>query len=229
MINGQYWKSHMIVLFRSSWYKYHTSFRFYQVNFCFYRYTPHVVVWMRSFDNRNHKLYNLLVPRQYRRYFVKFYTYPDSDPTAMLRAPWATSLRCHGALGVTAATLRRVCCDATGTCFRGDLAALVLSMFKTWRRPRRSWRPHCDLRRCHGALWDLTTTQRRPGRFCRSQRGRCSVWLGYKWISSVPSFCEFFSIVNTQVSYWISRLSLTGVVAAQLRWHLSNINVVQII
>ena len=22
----------------------------------FYRYTPHVVVWMRSFDNRNHKL-----------------------------------------------------------------------------------------------------------------------------------------------------------------------------
>ena len=79
----------------------------------------------------------------------------------MLRAPWATSLRCHGALGVPPATLRRVCCDATVTCFRGDLTALVLSMFKTWRRPRRPWRPYCDLLRCHGALWDLTTTRRR--------------------------------------------------------------------
>ena len=169
MIDGQYWKLHMIVLFRSSWYKYHTRFRFYRVNFCywylhffksFYGYTSHVVVWMRSFDNRNHD-FNLLVPRQYREYFAKFYAYPDSDPIAMLRAPWETSLRCHGALGVPPATLRRVCCDATATCFRGDLTALVLSMFKTWRRPRRPWGPHCDLQRCHGALWDLTTTLRR--------------------------------------------------------------------
>ena len=127
---------------------------------CFHRYTSHVVFWMRSFDNRNHN-FNLLVPRQYRGYFAKFYAYPDIDPIAMLRAPWETSLRCHGALGVPPPTLRCVCCDATATCFSGDLTALVLSMFKTWRRPRRPWGPHCDMQRCHGALWDLTTTLRR--------------------------------------------------------------------
>ena len=120
--------------------------------------------------------FSLLVPRQYRRYLAKFYAYPNRDPTAKLRAPWATSLRCHGALGVTTATLRRVSCDAT--CFRGDLIALVLSMFKTWRWPRQPWRPHCDLQCCHGTLWDLTTTQRRSSRFYRSQRGRRPVWLG---------------------------------------------------
>ena len=43
------------------------------------------------------------------------------------------------------ATLRRVSCDTRATCFRGDLTALVLSMFQTWRRPRR---PYCDLQRC---------------------------------------------------------------------------------
>ena len=63
-------------------------------------------------------------------------------------------------LGVPAATIRHVCCDATATCFRGDLTALVLSMFKTWRRPRRPWRPYCDLQRYHGAQWDLTTQRR---------------------------------------------------------------------
>ena len=105
---------------------------------------------------------NFLVPRQYRRYFAKFYAYPDSDPTAMLRAPWALSLRCHGAHGVSPATLWRVCCDARPTCFRGDLTARVLSMFKTWRRPRRPRRPYCDLQRCHGrshndpaAIWPI--------------------------------------------------------------------------
>ena len=50
-----------------------------------------------------------------------------------------------------------------------------------------------------------------------------------KPISSVPLFSEFFSITKTHVSYWISRLYLTGVAAAQLRWHLSNINVIRII
>ena len=104
---------------------------------------------------------SLLVPRLYRRYFAKFYAYPDSDPTAMLRAPWATSLHCHGAFGVPTATLRHVSCDARATCFRGYLTALVLSMFKTWRWPLRPWRPYCNLQRCHGALWDLATTQRR--------------------------------------------------------------------
>ena len=50
-----------------------------------------------------------------------------------------------------------------------------------------------------------------------------------KPISSVPLFSEIFSIAKTHVSYWISRLYLTGVAAAQLRWHLSKINVIQII
>ena len=70
----------------------------------------------------------------------------------MPRAPWAMSLRCHGALGVPPATLWRVSCDARATYFRGDLAALVLSMFKTWRRPRRPWGPYYDMQRCYGAL-----------------------------------------------------------------------------
>ena len=52
---------------------------------------------------------------------------------------------------------------------------------------------------------------------------------GYKanFLRSVVFY--FFSIITTQVIYWISRLYLTGVAAAQLRWHLSNINVIQII
>ena len=47
--------------------------------------------------------------------------------------------------------------------------------------------------------------------------------------SSVPFFSEFCSIVKTHVSYCMSRLYLAGVAAAQLRWHLSNINVIRII
>ena len=99
----------------------------------------------------------------------------------MLRAPWETSLRCHGALGLPPATLRRVCCDATATCFRGNLTALVLSMFKTWRRPRRPWRPYCDLQRCHGALWDLTTTQRRSA----------AIWPIFADCSEVAVLCDW--------------------------------------
>ena len=139
---------------------------------------------MRSFDNRNHN-FNLLVPRQYRGYFAKFYAYPDSDPIAMLRVPWETSLRCHGALGVPPATLLRVCCDATATCFRGDLTALVLSMFKTWRRPTAI----CS---AATALCEISQRpcgdQRRSGRFCRSQRGRRPVWLGYNALELCLSF-----------------------------------------
>ena len=48
-----------------------------------------------------------------------------------------------------------------------------------------------------------------------------------KLISSVPLISKFVSIVNTRASYWISCLYLTGVAAAQLRWHVSNINVIQ--
>ena len=50
-----------------------------------------------------------------------------------------------------------------------------------------------------------------------------------KPISSVPLFSEFFSIVKTHFRYWISCLYLTGIAAAQLRWYLSNMNVIQII
>ena len=50
-----------------------------------------------------------------------------------------------------------------------------------------------------------------------------------KPISSVPLFSKIFSIVKTHVSSRISRSYLAGVAAAQLRWHLSNINVIQIL
>ena len=50
-----------------------------------------------------------------------------------------------------------------------------------------------------------------------------------KPISSVPLFSEFFNNAKTHVDYWISGLYLAGVAAAQLRWHLSNINMIQII
>ena len=48
-----------------------------------------------------------------------------------------------------------------------------------------------------------------------------------KPISSVPLFSEFFSTLKTNVGYWISRLYLADVAAAQLRWHLSNMNVIR--
>ena len=48
-------------------------------------------------------------------------------------------------------------------------------------------------------------------------------------ISSVPLFSEFFNNATTHVDYWISCLFLAGVAVAQVRWHLSNINVIQII
>ena len=50
-----------------------------------------------------------------------------------------------------------------------------------------------------------------------------------KPISSVPLFSEFFSIVKTTVSYWKLHLYLAGVAAARVRWHLSNINVIETI
>ena len=48
-----------------------------------------------------------------------------------------------------------------------------------------------------------------------------------KPISAVPLFFKIFFIVKTHFSCWISRLYLTGVAAAQLRGHLSNMNVIQ--
>ena len=44
---------------------------------------------------------------------------------------------------------------------------------------------------------------------------------------SVPSFSTFSVIAKTSVSYRISRLYVTGAAAPQLRWHLSNMNVIQ--
>ena len=46
-------------------------------------------------------------------------------------------------------------------------------------------------------------------------------------ISSILLFSWFFSIANIYISYWISCSYLTGVTAAQLRWHLTNMKVVQ--
>ena len=50
-----------------------------------------------------------------------------------------------------------------------------------------------------------------------------------KTISSVPLFADIFTIVNIHFSYWLSRLYLAGVTAAQLRRHLPNINVNEIV
>ena len=46
-------------------------------------------------------------------------------------------------------------------------------------------------------------------------------------ICSAPLFSSFFRIVETQANYWISHLYLTGVAAAQLWRHLSNMNVIK--
>ena len=48
-----------------------------------------------------------------------------------------------------------------------------------------------------------------------------------KAISFVPLFFPIFVIIEALVCYWISRLYLTGVATAQLRWHQSNIKVIQ--
>ena len=71
----------------------------------------------------------------------------------------------------------------------------------------------------------------RPG-FRTQARNSVGPWPGVgvtKQICSVPLFSEFFSIIKTHATYWISLLYLTDVAAAQLWWHLSNINVIQII
>ena len=48
-----------------------------------------------------------------------------------------------------------------------------------------------------------------------------------KSISTVPLFFEFFSIIKTRVSYWISLLYLTGVAAVELLWHRPNMNMIK--
>ena len=46
-------------------------------------------------------------------------------------------------------------------------------------------------------------------------------------ISSVALFSDSFTIVKSHDRYWMSHQYLTGDAAAQLRWHLSNMNVIQ--
>ena len=48
-----------------------------------------------------------------------------------------------------------------------------------------------------------------------------------KSIFSVPLFSYFFSIAKLHVSYWVSHSYLICVTAAQLRWHMSNMNAIQ--
>ena len=48
-----------------------------------------------------------------------------------------------------------------------------------------------------------------------------------KPISFIPLFSELLNIVKTYISLWISRLYLTRVSAAELQWHLTNMNVIQ--
>ena len=48
-----------------------------------------------------------------------------------------------------------------------------------------------------------------------------------KPISTVLLFFSFFSIVKTHIRYWISCLYLTGITAAELRWYLSDMNVIR--
>ena len=77
---------------------------------------------------------------------------------------------------------------------------------------------------CHASWWS--------GDECMAPGYQVYNWSGggvTKPIFSVPLFSEFFNIIQTHVIYWRSRLYLTGVAAAQLRWHLSNINVIQTI
>ena len=67
-----------------------------------------------------------------------------------------------------------------------------------------------------------------------NKRG-CSFLSSIKWVEfmhlgggyySVPLISQFFSIVKTMVTYWITRSYLTGVTAAELRWHLPNMKVI---
>ena len=74
------------------------------------------------------------------------------------------------------------------------------------------------------SLWNEPQVQDESSHFILSGGSGVGVT---KAISSVPLFCEFFSIFKTNVSYWISRLYLASVAAAQLRWHLSNMNVIR--
>ena len=67
-----------------------------------------------------------------------------------------------------------------------------------------------------------------PSNMHNGKTSSCSPGVGgTKPIFSYPVFSTFSVIVKTNVSYWISRLNLADVTAAQLQGHLSNMNVIQ--
>ena len=167
---------HMTVLFRSSWYNYHTSFGFIEWIFVtgnyifqsFYRYTPRVVVWMRSFDNRNHKLY-FIGAETVSPIFCQILriswqrSYCDAmrslgDVTAMSRDTWradrdptARLLRCYSVLFP-----RRPHC----ACFEhvqnlAATSATLETLLWSAALPRRSMRSHNDPATISGDLADF--------------------------------------------------------------------------
>ena len=76
------------------------------------------------------------------------------------------------------------------------------------------------------SFYFLRNWYHRPIPMDRSSTNRPRVGVT-KPIFPVPLFSTFSVIVKTNASYWISRLYLIGVAAAQLRWHLSNMNMIQ--
>ena len=48
-----------------------------------------------------------------------------------------------------------------------------------------------------------------------------------KPLSSIVLICRFFIIFKTLVTYWISLSYLSGVITAELWWHLSNLKAIQ--
>ena len=131
----------------------------------FYRYTQHVVVWMRSFDNRNHKLW-LIGAETVSRIFCQSLriswprSYCDAtralgDVTAMSRGTWrapsdptARLLRCYGDLFP-----QRPHC----ACFEHvqNLAAILGTSLRSAALPRRSVRFHNDPAAISGDLADF--------------------------------------------------------------------------
>ena len=84
-------------------------------------------------------------------------------------------------------------------CFAGTGAIVRLPQCQ-WSRPD----GYGKMSQC------ITTTK-------HSKAKTVCIFLGIYCISSVPSF---FRIVKSHLSYWIACFYLTGVTAAELRWHL---------
>ena len=150
-----------------------------------------------------------LVPIQCGQHFVNCCVYPDSDPTTILRAPWATLLRCYDAFGAPPTTRRPAACDASVTCFLDDLTALV----STYSKPV-------------GDLGDLlqsatlplhsmgTHNDQRPsassGRFCLQTGTSLALQVYVIW------YCKFWGLHYTEI------FNLHGLVDIQSDEHVMN-------